>query len=171
MASHLSPDVLSRPLQIGASTWVFGQFVDRYAADAYGPPVDTLQVIQREANVDGIVALDVNIPWPGGASLRAGGEDGALSDHGLRANAITPHIYTRNFVKGSFTHSNAAIRRTTIDRAKRAIEIAPEIGADYMNLWLGQDGFDYPFRANYRRLNELAIGGVDQALTPRNPSP
>jgi hypothetical protein len=64
MASHLSPDLSSRPLQFGAGIWVFGQFVDRYAADAYGPPVDTLQAIQRAASVDGIVALDVNMPWP-----------------------------------------------------------------------------------------------------------
>ena len=159
MASHSSPDVSSRPLQFGAGLWVFGQFVDRYAADAYGPPVDTLQAIQRAASVDGIVALDVNMPWPE-EHLSVRDVKAELADHGLRANAITPHIYTREYVKGSFTHPEAAVRRMTIDRAKRAVEIAHEMGADYMKLWPGQDGFDYPFQANYRQLNELAIGGV-----------
>ena len=133
--------------------------MDRYAADAYGPPVDTLQAIERAGNVDGIVALDVNMPWPE-ERLSVGDVKAVLSAHGLRANAITPHIYTRDFVRGSFTHPDAAVRRKTIDRAKRAMEIAHEMGADYMKLWPGQDGFDYPFQANYRELNELAIGGV-----------
>ena len=35
----------------GAGLWVFQQFVDRYATDAYGPPVGTLEAIERAAQV------------------------------------------------------------------------------------------------------------------------
>jgi hypothetical protein len=51
------------PPQFGAGIWVFGQFVDRYAPDAYGPPIDTFQAIYRAASMDGIVAQDVNMRW------------------------------------------------------------------------------------------------------------
>lgn len=143
----------------GAGIWMFGQFVDRYAADGYSEPVSTLESIQRAGQVGELVSLDVNYPWPE-ENLSVQDVKTMLEDNGLRAHAITPHIYTRDFVKGAFTHPDAAIRRTTIDRAKRAIEIAHEMGADYMKLWPGQDGFDYPFQADYEQLNEFAVGGV-----------
>ena len=33
--------------EFGAGIWMFQQFVDRYATDAYGPPVSTLQAIAQ----------------------------------------------------------------------------------------------------------------------------
>ena len=47
-------------LRFGAGLWMFGQFVDRYATDAYGPPVTTLDAIARAGEVDGLEVLDVN---------------------------------------------------------------------------------------------------------------
>lgn len=150
----------SRPSpEFGAGIWVFSQFLDRYATDGYSAPVGTLEAIARAGQVEGIVALDVNYPWPE-ENLSVQDVKNALARHGLRANAVTPHIYTREFVKGSFTNPDAALRRKTVERAKRALEVAHEMGADYMKLWPGQDGFDYPFQADYRQLNEFAVGGV-----------
>jgi xylose isomerase len=143
----------------GAGIWLFCRFIDRYATDGYSADVSTREAIERAGRVEGLVALDVNYPWPE-ENLSVQDVKQMLEDNGLRANAITPHIYTRDFVKGSFTNPDAAIRRKTIDRAKRAIEIAHEVGADYMKLWPGQDGYDYPFQADYEQLHEYCINGV-----------
>ena len=32
--------------EFGAGVWMFQQFIDRYATDAYGPPVGTLEAIE-----------------------------------------------------------------------------------------------------------------------------
>jgi hypothetical protein len=37
------------PMRFGAGIWLFGQFVDRYATDAYGSAVSTIEAIQRPA--------------------------------------------------------------------------------------------------------------------------
>jgi xylose isomerase len=145
--------------RFGAGIWMFGQFVDRYAADGYSEPVSTIECIERAGRVGDLVSLDVNYPWPE-ENLSVQDVKKTLEDNGLRAHAITPHIYTRDFVKGGFTHPDATIRRKTIDRAKRAIEVAHEMGSDYMKLWPGQDGFDYPFQADYAQLNEYSVSGV-----------
>ena len=47
----------------GAGLWLFGQFVDRYAADGYGPTVDTLEAIARAGEVGELSALDINYPF------------------------------------------------------------------------------------------------------------
>ena len=70
--------------KFGAGIWVFSQFVDRYAADGCSEPVSTTEAIQRAGKVDGIVALDVNYPWPEeNLSVKDVGK--ILSDNGLRA--------------------------------------------------------------------------------------
>ena len=44
---------------------MFQQFIDRYATDAYGPPVGTLEAIERAAAVGEIKVLDINYPFAG----------------------------------------------------------------------------------------------------------
>lgn len=143
----------------GAGIWLFGQFVDRYATDAYGPPVDTLTAIDRAGEVGDLVALDVNYPFsdPGITTAQV---KAALERNQLQAIAITPAIYTREFQRGSFTNPAAAIRRKTIDLAKRAIEVAGELGAKYVKFWPGQDGHDYPFQADHAQIWDYAVSGV-----------
>lgn len=145
--------------KFGAGIWMFGQFVDRYATDAYGPPVDTLTAIDRAGEVGDLVALDVNYPFSD-ASITTAQVKAALERNQLQAIAITPAIYSREFQRGSFTNPDAAIRRKTVELAKRAIEVADELGAKYVKFWPGQDGYDYPFQADYAQIWEYAVSGV-----------
>ena len=145
--------------EFGAGIWMFQQFVDRYATDAYGPPVGTLEAIELAAKVGDIKCLDINYPFAGdGVNVQDVRE--TLERTGIRAHAITPHLYMREFQMGSFTHPDAAVRRKAIDLSKQAVEIAEELGAKYVKFWPGQDGFDYPFQVDYRRLWDHAVEGV-----------
>src|SRR4051812_30622783 len=129
-----------RNYEFGAGLWMFQQFVDRYATDAYGPPVDTLQAIELAASVGDIKPLDINYPFAGDATVAD--VKAALERTGLRAHAITPHLYMREFQLGSFTNPDAAVRQKAIDLGKQAVEIAQALGAYYVKFWPGQDGFD-----------------------------
>lgn len=147
--------------QISAGIWLFGQFLDRYATDGYGPEVDTLEAIDHAGRVDDLVALDVNYPFAGeGVDTENVRE--RLESNGLRASVITPAIYTRRFSRGSFTNPDAEIRKETYSLVSEAVETAIELDADYVKFWPGQDGYDYPFQADYQKLWELEIGGVSE---------
>ena len=43
----------------------------------------------------------------------------------MRAYAITPHLYMREFQMGSFTNPDAATRQKAIDLGKKAVEAGP----------------------------------------------
>jgi xylose isomerase len=89
--------------KFGAGLWMFQQFVDRYATDAYGPTVSTLEAIERAAAVGDIQVLDINYPFASeNVSITQLRE--TLQRTGLRAQAITPHLYMRGFQLGSFTN-------------------------------------------------------------------
>jgi L-rhamnose isomerase len=145
-------------LTFGAGLWMFGQLVDRYATDAYGPPVGTLEAIARAGEVGSLSVVDINYPFDAGVSVDQ--VRSALEKAGLRALAVTPAIYTRQFRKGAFTNPDAGVRRQAIELCKEAIGIARHLGAGYVKFWPGQDGYDYPFQADYLGLWDLSVQGI-----------
>ena len=149
--------------EYGAGIWLFSQLVDRYAADAYGPPVSTVEAIERAARVEGLTCLDINYPFAGSDESV---EDvaTALDRNGLRAISITPHIYTRRFQKGAFSNPDPVIRAEAVERCKRGTEVAHQLGASYTKFWPGQDGHDYPFQADHAQLWDLELDGVRQVV-------
>jgi xylose isomerase len=97
-----------KKLSFGAGLWMFWQFVDRYATDAYGPAVGVLEAIGRAGQVSELGALDINYPFDEGVmvdQVRA-----ALERNRLRCYAITPASYTRKFQKGALTNPDARQR-------------------------------------------------------------
>jgi xylose isomerase len=149
--------------EYGAGIWLFGQFVDRYASDGYGPPVTTVQAIERAATVPGLKWLDINFPF-NSPDETVDDVVAALDRTGLRAIAVTPHVYMRQFRMGSFTNPDPAIRRQAVDLCKRGVEIAGRLQASYLKFWPGQDGHDYPFQVDHAKLWDLQLDGVRQVV-------
>ncbi|CAN5679523.1 TIM barrel protein [soil metagenome] len=145
--------------EYGAGIWLFGQFVDRYASDAYGPPVTTVEAIEKAASVDGLRWLDINYPF-NSPDESVADVAAALERTGLGAIAITPHIYMRRFQLGSFTNPDPAVRQAAVDLCKTGIEVAHQIYAHYLKFWPGQDGYDYPFQVDHARLWDHQLEGV-----------
>jgi xylose isomerase len=63
-------------------------------------------------------------------------------------------------MNGSITSVDAALRRESIALIKRGIDFAKEAEAADVQLWLGQDGYEYPFQVDYQR----AWGWLTEAL-------
>ena len=146
-------------MRFGAGLWLFGQFVDRYAADAYGPEVSTIEAIERAGAVGDLEVLDINFPFSD-PDMTVEEVRAALDAAGLSTWCVTPHIYTREFTAGAFTNPDAAVRRRALDICEQAVDVARGLGADTVKLWPGQDGFDYPFQSDYRELWRLELDGV-----------
>ncbi|MEV5324593.1 TIM barrel protein [Nonomuraea sp. NPDC052634] len=146
-------------LTFGAGIWAFGQIVDRYATDGYGPARTMTEMLDLAAAVDGLECLDVNVPFAEGVT-KASEVAGLLAERGLRARAITPHVYTREFARGAFTNPDPAVRRKAAERVHEAVAVARELGADYVKFWPGQDGFDLPGQADYARLWDLTVTAI-----------
>jgi xylose isomerase len=145
---------------------MFGRFLDRYATDGYGPEVAFTDAIRIAASVGGIESLDLNYPFWGAGEVSVAAVRSALDESGLRALAITPEIYTQEFRAGSFTNPDGKVRQRALDLIARATEVGHDLGVDYMKIWPGQDGFDYPLQADPRRLWELSVEGIQKAAGP-----
>ena len=150
----------------GAGLWNFATYVDRYAVDGYGEPRSTIEQIELAAEVGDISYVDLNYPFTG--ELTTADVKGALERTGLRAIGVTPDIYLREHQMGAFTNPDPAKRESARLIMQGAADAVRELGARYVKIWPGQDGFDYPFQVDYKELNRLAVEGM-RDLARANP--
>jgi xylose isomerase len=128
----------------------------------------TPELMRRAATVPGLSGVDLNYPdhltghGPNDLGRRAG-------DLGLALNGFAMRYYgDPAFRAGAFTHPDPATRRRAIELTLRGIDALAACGGDLMTLWLGQDGFDHAFAADYAALWELEIDGIRQ-VAAHNP--
>jgi xylose isomerase len=153
--------------RFGAGIWHFATYVDRYATDGYGEPRTIIDAIDLAGRVRDLSVVDLNYPFFGGDfTLEQVGE--ALARNGLGVIGITPEIYTRTFAKGSFTNPDPGVRRLAHELVTEAAGVVRHFGADYVKLWPGQDGWDYPFQVDHGALWKASLDGVG-ALADENP--
>jgi xylose isomerase len=142
----------------GAGLWHFASYVDRYATDGYAPAVSTLEMIDRAAEVEGLSAVDVPYPFTRGVTLEQ--VQKALGVHNLSVTGVTPEIYLRKFRKGAFTNPDPGVRREALALMNDAAGIVRALNGQYLKIWPGQDGWDYPFQVNHHDLWALAVDGM-----------
>lgn len=122
--------------------------------------ITTLDLLERAAAVDGLNAADLNYP---DHFLDATPAELAsqLDRHGMALNSVAMRYYSGDQYKlGAFTNPDRTVRRAAIDLTKRAIDTLAEMGCNLLTLWLGQDGFDYSFQADYGRLWDDTIAAL-----------
>src|SRR3954469_18164451 len=145
---HPGLDDMSSSPQFGAGLWHFASYVDRYATDGYAPPVDTLEQIARAGDVGDLSFVDVPYPFTEGVTVDA--VKAALAENGLQAIGVTPEIYMRRFSRGAFTNPDPAGRAEALEVLNEAADVVRALGAKYLKVWPGQDGWDYPFQVSHR---------------------
>jgi len=144
--------------RFGAGLWHFASYVDRYAVDGYGPARTTIEAIELAGSVGELSVVDLNYPFTEGVTLSEVKD--ALKAANLSAIGITPEIYLRRHSRGAFTNPDPAARADALDVMHEAAGVVRELGADYVKIWPGQDGWDYPFQVNHRQLWALAVDGM-----------
>jgi xylose isomerase len=151
----------------GAGIWHFATYVDRYATDGYGPPRSLIEMIDLAGQVEDLSVVDINYPFAD-PSLPLDAVEEALKRNDLSVIGITPEIYTRQFAKGAFTNPDPGIRRLANEMVNDAANVVRRFGADYVKLWPGQDGWDYPFQVDHGKLWRQSVEGVGE-LASQNP--
>jgi len=64
-----------------------------------------------------------------------------LEDNGLVAEFVAPRLWEHpNTIDGAFTSNQPALREYALERAKKAADIAREMGTNLMVLWLAREG-------------------------------
>jgi xylose isomerase len=131
--------------------------------------ITTLDLLERAATAKGLNCVDLNYP-----DHIEGLEEREIADRlgqlGLSLNGYAMRYYSGDAFKlGAFTHPVPATRRAAIDLTKRGLDSLNRAGGSLMTLWMGQDGFDYSFQADYGALWDLTVGAMRE-VAEHNPA-
>ena len=73
-----------------------------------------------------------------------------LADRGLVIPMLVPDLWTQaKWGKGSLAAPDARTRQAAVDEIKKVLDWAAELDCPYIDVWPGQDGFDYCFQASF----------------------
>jgi len=129
----------------------FGPWNISTGADPFGPParkeLDFARKIRayKELGFDAVQFHDddivsADLDWP--ATLKGVAQvKSMLEGEGLFVEIVAPRLWEDpRTVDGAFTSNSASDRKYAIDRAKRAVDIAREVGCRNYVLWLAREG-------------------------------
>lgn len=126
----------------------------------HGEKLDPETALRDVARVAGISAVELNYP-------QHFSNDNAeivqiAKDCGLAITALNLRYDGSGFTHGAFTHPIPENRQKAIDISMRAAEVAAANNIDHVILWMGPDGYDYPFQCDYQQLWDFEIEGFRQ---------
>ncbi len=109
------------------------------------------------------VALDYPSQYDDPAKLRR-----LLDDLGLELGMTEIDMYSSaKWARGSLSSPDDALRREAIDLCKRGVDAALAARGADVQLWLGQDGYEYPFQSNLRDSWGRLLDAIDDIVRYR----
>ena len=137
-----------------------GNTCDRFLSSGYKEALPKNEMVRQAAAIPGIEGIELVGSW----DIR---EDnvaevaGLLQEHRLTCVSIIPDLFSqKRWGNGSFGAKDPEIRAQALEETRSVARIAQSMGCPLINLWLGQDGYDYPLTADYRRQRTDLMEGI-----------
>lgn len=133
----------------GACLPTFGNCADRYCLSGYKHDFTMDEMLDRSLEVGNIDGLELVGNWHvNDGNVREVAQK--FKDRNLKIPMLVPDLWTQaKWGKGSLASSDPATRQASVDEVRKVMDWAAELDCPYVDVWPGQDGFDYPFQADY----------------------
>jgi xylose isomerase len=141
----------------------FGRLRDRFCE--YGEDLSVVEKLEHIASVPDVSGVEIVYPH----ELRDLDEvKTTLKKLGLAVSAVNVNVKSDpEFVKGSITSPDPAIRSKAIEYLKKGKDAAVELGAERVTCCPLSDGYDYPFHIHYASAWERMVEVIANAASYR----
>ncbi|AHF90968.1 xylose isomerase [Opitutaceae bacterium TAV5] len=137
-----------------------GNTCDRFLPTGYKSQPTKAEMIRQAASIEGLGGLELVGGWDV-TPENAREMHSLMSDHGLACVSIIPDFFSRSvWGSGSFCSRDANVRKLALEEGHRAAEVASLMGCPLLNLWLGQDGYDYPLQSDFGSQRQWMLEGI-----------
>ncbi|GGI44545.1 L-rhamnose isomerase [Paenibacillus marchantiophytorum] len=161
-----------KALKVETPSWGYGDSGTRFKVyKQNGVPRTPFEKFEDAAQVHKLTgacpSVAIHIPWDkvdDYAKLKQ-----HATDLGVSIGAVNPNLFQEDdYIFGSVTNSNAAIRRKATDHLLECVDIAKTVGSDVFSLWFA-DGSNYPGQVDIRARKTWmyeALKEMYEAMTP-----
>ena len=136
-----------------------GNTCDRFCS-SYKDNPDTFTMLEQAAKIPKVTGIELVGTWdvcPDNAQQMKK----ALGDLGLVCVSIVPDLFAdKRFWKGSYSAADPTVRQYALDYTRRMCDIAESMDCQILNIWPGQDGYDYLLCADYERERAWLCDGI-----------
>ena len=136
-------------IKFASGLHVYGSTADRYVLSGYKPNVPIPDMIKTAATVPDLKGVELVETW----HINKDNASSILSQlkaAGLQLTVLIPDLWASGkWGNGTYTSRDPKIRKEAVETTKRAMDMAAQTGCNLIDVWLGQDGYDYPMQADY----------------------
>lgn len=147
-------------LKFSANINTFNACADRYVLEGYGERKNTDELIKAAQQVEDLTGVELVGKW----HVNDGNVEQIhrqVQDAGFEVTCVTPDIWASGkWGWGSFTSNDEKVRKAAIHEVKKSMEWAKQLKCEVIDLWFGQDGYDYPLQADFPRAWDFLIEGT-----------
>ena len=156
-----------KEMKFGTCLPVFSNCADRYVQQGYQKDFTLQEVFKRIAQVKEIEGVELVGNWHINDDNFAEVTK-MLSGEGLKVSMVVPDLWTQGkWGRGTFTAKDEATRRAAIEEVKKCMDWAADANCTKVDVWFGQDGFDYPFQMDYIEAWQQLIDGLRECCDYR----
>lgn len=125
-----------------------GNTCDRFC-NSYKDNPSSIEMLKRAGEIDGISGIELVGTW----DIRPDNVNEMkknLDDMNLECVSIIPDLFADKIWRfGSISAKETAVRQKAMNYLRNMCNIARKMECKIINIWPGQDGYDYLFQANY----------------------
>jgi len=125
-----------------------GNTRDRFCS-GYKTNPSTLEMLQQAVQIPRVTGIELVGTWDIDEK-NAHEMQRRLNELGLTCVSVIPDLFAApTYWKGSYSAADAQVRRTAIEYTRRMCDIALDLACPTINIWPGQDGYDYLLATDY----------------------
>lgn len=148
-------------IKFGVITGSLGNIGDRYCLKGYKEDKSLEEKLKSFSKIKYLEGVEISQDEIAGMSEKYLKDK--FKKYGLAISAVGIDLTSDPVWKfGSLTNKDVRLREQATDKLKKTIDFASEVSTGLINIWLGQDGFDYPFQANYAEQWEYAVSTLQK---------
>jgi xylose isomerase len=126
-----------------------GQTCDRFLSSGYKEAPSKEEMVKQAAEIEGVTGIELVGSW----DVTEDNVDQVgdlLAKHSLECASVIPdHFSQKRWGNGTFSAKDPAVREQAVEETCKVADIARKLNCPLVNIWPGQDGYDYPLQSYY----------------------
>ncbi len=125
-----------------------GNTRDRFLSSGYKDELPKEKLIKQASEIDGVKGVELVGTWDVSSdNVDKVGE--MLTKYNLSCVSIIPDLFSqKHWGRGSLAAKDPSIRKQALEYTFECVEMARRLGCSTLNIWPGQDGYDYVLQSN-----------------------
>ena len=127
-----------------------GNTNDRFLSGGYKEVAEKEELIRQASEIEGVEGIELVTTWD--VTLENAEEVRSLLDkYNLACVSVIPdHFSQRRWGRGTLSAKDPRTREEAVEYTFACVEIARKLGCTTINIWPGQDGYDYVLQSDFR---------------------